>query len=94
MLNKSPGTCYTNAGADPNTACVTGIWKYLGLPYEGCANPSANSLGLWCPTEVTADGDYISGKWGACDMALDACNGKFYLRGHSHMTYTQFLDFF
>ena len=70
-----PGTCFTNAGAAPNTACVKGVWKYQGFPYEGCANPSANSLGLWCPTEVTANGDYISGKWGACDMALDACLG-------------------
>ena len=74
-LGHPVGTCYTNAGAAPNTACVKGVWKYQGLPYEGCANPSAQPLGLWCPTEVTANGDYISGKWGACDMALDACNG-------------------
>lgn len=76
MSNNIPGTCYTNAGAAPNTACVKGVWKYQGLPYKGCANPSAQPLGLWCPTEVTANGDYISGKWGACDMELDACNGN------------------
>ena len=80
MLKKIPGTCYTNAGEDPNTACVTGIWKYSGLSYEDCANPNAVSSGLWCPTEVTANGDYISGKWGYCDMALGACFGKFYLQ--------------
>ena len=78
-LNRIPGTCYTKAGdaggKAPNTACVKGVWKYKGLPYKGCANPSAQPLGLWCPTEVTANGDYITGKWGACDMALGACIG-------------------
>jgi len=45
------------------------------VEYTGCANPSENkATGLWCPTEVSSNGDYISGKWGACNMALKACN--------------------
>ena len=69
-----PGVpCYTNAGDVPNSPCVTGPWKYQGVLYEGCAN--AGFAWMWCPTEVTANGDYITGKWGACDMTLDACLG-------------------
>ena len=69
-----PGLCITYAGTVPNTPCVKGPWKYKGVEYTGCANPSSNELGYWCPTEVTADGDYISKKWGYCNMEIASCN--------------------
>ena len=78
------GQCFTNAGTVPNMPCVEGPWKYKGVEYTGCANPSENkATGLWCPTEVTSDGDYISGKWGACNMALKACNPEGEVTFHS-----------
>ena len=76
------GKCYTNGGKVPNAPCVEGIWKYEGKEYEGCANPDYNKAsGIWCPTELDGDGNYIDGKWGACNMALDACNpeGEYYI---------------
>ena len=78
----NPGKCYTNGGKVPNAPCVEGPWKYEGVKYEGCANPNYDKeSGMWCPTEVTEDGDFIAGKWGACNMGLDACNpeGEVYL---------------
>ena len=62
------------SGTVPNTPCVKGTWKYKGVESTGCANPSNNELGYWCPTEVTANGDYISKKWGYCNMEVASCN--------------------
>ena len=43
-------------------------WKYNGQQHEGCANPDSSSGGVWCPTQINADGEYEvgSGHRGYC----------------------------
>ena len=60
--------CQTKPGKGVGVAKCVFPWKYGSDPteYNGCANPSKSSVGLWCPTELDDEGKYIRGKWGVC----------------------------
>ena len=61
-------------GEDPGKPCIfpwKDPWKHE--THQGCAVPDGDPGGVWCPTQLGADGYYVkqSGKWGYCN---EYCN--------------------
>ena len=44
-------------------------WKYNDKTYEGCANPDSDPNGLWCPTKLDDNGQFMgSNDWEYCSV--------------------------
>ena len=66
------GQCITDdSSADANKPCLF-PFKFYNEWYYGCKLAGSSAFN-WCATELTNDGEYISGKWGYCDMSIPEC---------------------
>ena len=59
--------CMTVSGNNPNKPCIF-PFTYKGKTYDTCIlwEKGGDQRGVWCPTLVDEQGNYVEGNWGYC----------------------------